>query len=307
MSDGNAGDRGRAVAALADEVITRLYASDPPGRGHRYDGAFLYDDAVFGEEFERQSPLTFVGAWDDDVPGEWSVSLTHAIHGDSSGRFQANRVRMLSPAESRRFVTKKRGLRWSPLDGRIAEVSVSEFGLNGKADLRIAWVVCPHETDRVRTLYVDGSRVTKIGENTGYHLPIDPERVGHLVQLLRGMAFLLPAWWTVGFRIGDSPRVRLHTDAVGVAETFRFRDLPDGRKRRAALLHWVADHWRADRRDTEAEVYVRKHLRGSTGFRYGDLACDVSASAEDAEAVRQAMRDRAAMRKAGTDRRVRRR
>ena len=38
------------------------------------------------------------------------------------------------------------------------------------------------------------------------------------------------------------------------------RDLPEGKDRREALLTWVGDHWRQNRHDPDIEIYVRKHL-----------------------------------------------
>jgi hypothetical protein len=51
----------------------------------------------------------------------------------------------------------------------------------------------------------------------------------------------------------DEPRARFVTDPFGVREVFRLRDVPPGKQRRAALLHWVRAHWRQRRQPTEAD------------------------------------------------------
>jgi hypothetical protein len=74
------------------------------------------------------------------------------------------------------------------------------------------------------------------------------------------------------------------TDAVGAQESFRMRDIPNGKSRRAALRNWVEAHWRKKRKeDEQANIAVRKHLRGATEFRWNGLTCILKPSQFDIE------------------------
>ncbi len=89
------------------------------------------------------------------------------------------------------------------------------------------------------------------------------------------------AW---GVRLGyiGTPSLNLMTDPTGVAELLRCRD--GGEKgKRAAVLHWVRDHWRRKRADSDAFVKVRAHLRGRTRFEWDGMHCEIVPSNADLE------------------------
>jgi hypothetical protein len=90
--------------------------------------------------------------------------------------------------------------------------------------------------------------------------------------------------WSVEFRLPNSPGVWFLADSVGARELLRMRDLPAGRSRRDALLHWVREHWRADRHDAEAEIQVRQHLRGAEVCSWFGLECRIVPSEVDLNA-----------------------
>lgn len=94
-------------------------------------------------------------------------------------------------------------------------------------------------------------------------------------KLALGIAESRQDKWLVSIQQENSAALLLPTDPVGVREMFRFRDLPDGRKRRAALIHWVEGHYRQYHDDPRAIAYVRKHLRGNTLFSWNGLRCIV--------------------------------
>lgn len=99
--------------------------------------------------------------------------------------------------------------------------------------------------------------------------------------------------WTVAVRYQpDRPGVGLVTDPVGIREFFRFRDLAPGKSRRDALLHWVTNHWRQDRLDPEAEVFVREYMRGKSRFHWHNLTVDVAIPEPDVMRLEAATRDR---------------
>jgi hypothetical protein len=69
---------------------------------------------------------------------------------------------------------------------------------------------------------------------------------------------------------------------------FRLRDVPPGKQRRAALLHWVRAHWRQRRQTVEADkVWIRAHLRGAWSYTWNGLQCQIEPSELDVEAAQE--------------------
>lgn len=89
--------------------------------------------------------------------------------------------------------------------------------------------------------------------------------------------------WEVSLGLEGGASFAFQTDPVGAREVFRLRDLPNGANRRAALLHWVAEHWRKRRKDPTEEAKVRAHLRGATAFVWNGLTCRVRPAEFDVE------------------------
>lgn len=111
--------------------------------------------------------------------------------------------------------------------------------------------------------------------------------------------------WAVSLGLDSSPSIRFATDPTGIKEVFRIRDLPEGKDRREALMTWVTDHWRQDRNDDDIEVYVRKHLRGTTRFHWRGMNCELLPSQFDMDQRDRLQEEREAMKRAGTGHRVR--
>jgi hypothetical protein len=104
------------------------------------------------------------------------------------------------------------------------------------------------------------------------------------VRCAIGLSLRRRYYWSVLIREDESPEARFLTDLEGAREAFRLRDVPAGKRRRAALRHWVADHWRQSRPPREAdEVFIREHLRGATAFDWNGLRCRFEPSDVDAE------------------------
>ena len=91
--------------------------------------------------------------------------------------------------------------------------------------------------------------------------------------------------WRVVLGYEGRPGLSFVTDPTGVLETFQNREIPGGRSRRQALLHWVEQHWRRSRVDPDALHRVRAHLRGARTFKWNDLLCTVHESEFDKELV----------------------
>lgn len=89
--------------------------------------------------------------------------------------------------------------------------------------------------------------------------------------------------WRVSLGHVDGPTISFVTDPVGAREVFRLRDMPNGKHRRAALKHWVTEHWRKRRDDPGESIKVRKHIRGAERFTWNGLACRIAPSQFDLE------------------------
>jgi hypothetical protein len=125
-------------------------------------------------------------------------------------------------------------------------------------------------------------------------------------QIYLGLWALRPRQWRVYFALDEHPGIELPTDPVGARAAFRLRDLPAGQGRRAALRHWVTEHWRQSRDDAAEERLVREHLRGERRFAWHGLHCEITPSLDDQARAATAAADRATARRDGTDRRPRR-
>lgn len=89
------------------------------------------------------------------------------------------------------------------------------------------------------------------------------------------------AWRLIVRVTADAIPLSLWTDAEGIAESFRFRAMPEGAARRSALLHWVEAHWRKRRQDSAALTAVRRHLRGATQLTSGSMHMRIVPSRTD--------------------------
>ncbi|HET8938995.1 MAG TPA: hypothetical protein VFN67_36375 [Polyangiales bacterium] len=92
-------------------------------------------------------------------------------------------------------------------------------------------------------------------------------------------------WWRVLLGYGNAARVCLCTNPAEARKLFATRDLPAGATRRAALRHWVTEHYRPT--STGVAVPVRSHFRGADSFTWDALACDIIPSEYDRDRVGQ--------------------
>lgn len=90
--------------------------------------------------------------------------------------------------------------------------------------------------------------------------------------------------WRVSIGVDSSPSVCFPTDPIGIRDVFRLRDIPPGKSRRAALTHWVREHWRKKRDPSASDLSkVREHLRGASEFSWNGLRCRIVPSISDQE------------------------
>ena len=104
--------------------------------------------------------------------------------------------------------------------------------------------------------------------------------------------------WFVDVRTApDRTSLRLPTDYLGAQDLMHKRDIPEGRERRQVLRHWVKEHWRQSRVNSDEEHRVRAHLRGHEKFRVGNLHCRIVPSEYDADRALAAKKQGSATRK----------
>ena len=87
-------------------------------------------------------------------------------------------------------------------------------------------------------------------------------------------------YWMVELGFEGMPTIDLLTSPAGAKAVFRLRDVPEGRQRRAALKHWVSEHWRQSP-SGEDKVKVTEYLRGAERFVWNGMICNIRPSAQD--------------------------
>lgn len=122
----------------------------------------------------------------------------------------------------------------------------------------------------------NGTDWTVLGPTNRYQRPEAAKE--DFLQVAFGIQFVRPFNWTVHLQFEGYPAAGFFTDPTGAREAFRLRDVPPGKKRRAALRNWVSSHMRKKRNDPGAETEVRKHLRGATSFNWNGLKCTITPS-----------------------------
>jgi hypothetical protein len=97
--------------------------------------------------------------------------------------------------------------------------------------------------------------------------------------------------WQLVFGYDHCASVAVPVERDALPDLVRLRDVPDGKRRRAALAHFVAAHHRRGRSQAPTEdpaIWVRKHMRGERVFRWDGLTCEIRPPAYDVERLRQA-------------------
>lgn len=119
----------------------------------------------------------------------------------------------------------------------------------------------------------------------GLGLP-STDAAGNLFLTACSVAFSLRYEWLVVIGAEDNASILVPVERMACKELFRLRDIPEGKARRAALLHFVTQHWKRSRSQAPAEdpaVFVREHLRGQTKFTWNGLTCEVIPPKYDVE------------------------
>lgn len=247
-----------------------------------YDGAILVPDPQFAA-FASLGTLQSVAARTDSLScklvfirrdefGEYSLSLikdTRALFSEAWLSFR-NLPLVTSEIVELLPILKRN-------DGRLIQIKECNLDLDGKIDLIDVYYAA-------RTVNVDSYfKPHKLYIPSSYHAPQSHKGmkfsggdvISSILTTALWHAVSVQTRWQIRFRIGENtPSVGILTDPTGAKDFLKFRDIPHGKKRRAALIHWVETHWRQDRNDPDVEIYVRKHMRGATSTTW----CGMDAS-----------------------------
>jgi hypothetical protein len=165
------------------------------------------------------------------------------------------------------------------------------------------YVVTKKFNPRWTLIFRDGYMDCIASENNDLYVS---KRLSFLAPLLCGVAQSMGCFWLVKTRFDSMcPSLTLLTDPTGVKEFWKLRNVPEGRSRRSALLHWVEQHWRQTRKDPDVEAFVRKHMRGEKTVRQGFLHAEITPSVRDSVEAEEAAEERRLMRARKEDRRRR--
>jgi|SRR5215472_1798092 len=106
------------------------------------------------------------------------------------------------------------------------------------------------------------------------------QEVQDTVGMMFSVAFNARYAWHAALGVANGPRLLIPTNPSGCLALFANRKKGDAEARRAALRHWVHNHYRENDQDL---IYVRDHLRGTVDFEWYDLIGEIRVSEFDLE------------------------
>lgn len=87
--------------------------------------------------------------------------------------------------------------------------------------------------------------------------------------------------WHAALGTPNGPRLLLPASPDACLDLFKNRKKAEAERRRAALRHWVHQHYRQN--SATGLAYVRNHLRGATNFEWYDMMGEIMVSEFDLE------------------------
>lgn len=210
--------------------------------------------------------LKFFDSFAGTRPTEAKAAIDHAIIKDATGtgsgvyKFALLRLRQIPNNQARGHVAVQCRLNFLlsralvTHDGEVRKGMHSYVGYNNGR-----WITEPHNRS--------------VLENS----LIEVDMQAHAC-MLTAQQITSEQFWKVRIGWDSLPRITFNTDVLGVREVFRLRDIPNGAQRRAALRHWVGEHWRENEKD---RIKVRRHLRGAIKFSWNGLQCEIEPSLLD--------------------------
>lgn len=291
----------RAAASL-DQYLTYIGLA-PSSMQELAEEAILVDPHDVGPT--ANLGISYPGAVPQDVPGfnikifRAGAGLTSAIDKDKLvGQIYHMRELHWSTVSKRAQADRRLSQLKKSIDPNIvAEMRVGEIATDGRYAFDDFWL---HWREQWRHFYDPHEQITDKGV---YRRPRHDPLTQRCAQCLVGQDFVMPSLWFCRVKMESTPTLRIPTTAIGAREIWRLRDIPQGKKKRDALLHWVAEHWRTTPSNCDDEAKVRAHLRGQRQFQHGGLSVEVIESREDYAAVLQFAADRERDKLAGLVRR----
>lgn len=240
-----------------------------------FDGFEVLDENDSDDFILAGSNASDLPVWPLDV----CVGGPETSEGWEPGSWQFTRMRTLNTKEWRGKLSV-----YSP---RMIELARLTSRPNGNhMTFRLPYAIMGRNV-RLAAGFITNFRIHGLGE-----FGVDPGAFGdkahdtevalRILKVAAGLSLRRYYLWSVLLGEGDGPRARFVTDPIGVREAFRLRDIPPGKKRRAALLHWVKAHWRKSRKTSAADrAWIRAHLRGVWSYTWNGLICQIEPSIED--------------------------
>ena len=278
---------------LAETVLDAL-AHAVAGRDGRHNTMWPKARLAEFDGFEIVTPAIadaggFLHGAVDDVP-VWPMDARWAYPMDSMGApaessapgWHFHRVRNTDPAAWR-----GRLRRVSSRMYEVAECFVDETGSAWGSSVP----VCVFRGRAVETFCAQEphgglGRLHSFGNIGRVMVPAAPQLADNYddekIAFAHGIELRREYLWSVLLGETGVPRARFATDAAGVRSVFRLRDIQPGASRRAALRHWVREHWRKLRRTSAADrAWINAHLRGRADFTWNGLSCVIEPSRDD--------------------------
>ena len=133
-----------------------------------------------------------------------------------------------------------------------------------------------------RAFYVRRGKqwVRATGDNGPMGKPYDGNHTEDM-QSIFGLIFYQYFKWNVTLGYEGYPHISIACTPAGAREVFKLRDIPEGKSRRTAIKHWVGEHSRRKKADSDEYIKVLDYLRGETVFNWNGLNCSIKPSQSD--------------------------
>lgn len=247
-----------------DDLLTFMELAEPKRGFHHntpmsldtFDGALaLFDEFNDDRDFINPDVLSENEIRWSDTPLDIKTLCPWDL--DKKGKMQANRVRKI-PFKSVRGKLKRYA-------SSMYEISGAIIDHDGSYSSGSFWLGISGDS------YIDLSR--PIGR-------ADADAI-KLFKMGSSIALTERYQWHAIVGMSANRRISFSTDPIGAREIFRLRDIPEGKERRTALRHWVKEHWRKNRSDSQERSKVMAHLRGATKFHWNGLHVELRPSEYD--------------------------
>lgn len=104
----------------------------------------------------------------------------------------------------------------------------------------------------------------------------DQEAISFRVSAACHIAFAYDYLFRVIIQYKIGPRITFVSTPEQIRALFKKREVQHGKQRRTMIRNWVTDHFRTLNRDDEkSDVWVKKHIRGATTFKWEDYTVTI--------------------------------